>query len=74
MIPMFYKSKFVKFNFTLCVVGKKKGYCYLCDETRGKWGANEIPSCLETFLTVITRERIIWLCRETTAQAKIIVV
>jgi hypothetical protein len=50
---MFYKRKLAKFNFTLCVVGKKKEYYYLCDETQGEWGVNEIACCLETFLTVI---------------------
>jgi hypothetical protein len=53
VIPMFYKRKLAKFNFTVCVLGKKNGYCYLCDETRGKWGVNEIAFCLEIFLTVI---------------------
>jgi hypothetical protein len=53
MIPMFYKRKLAKFNFTVCVLGKKNGYCYLCDETRGKWGVNETAFCQETFLTAI---------------------
>jgi hypothetical protein len=53
MIPMFYERKLEKFNFTVCVVGKKKWYCYLCDETRSKWRVNEMASYLETFLTVI---------------------
>lgn len=46
----YYKRKLSCFNFTVFDMGKKKGFCYMWDESIGKRGANEVSSCLFHFI------------------------
>ncbi|KAJ8873345.1 hypothetical protein PR048_026979 [Dryococelus australis] len=49
--PVFYKRKFVVYNFTVYEVAKKQGHCFLWDESNVKRGANEIATCLQKFIS-----------------------
>lgn len=42
--------KLAVYNFTIHESATKNGYCYLWDETEGKWGANEISTALLDYI------------------------
>jgi hypothetical protein len=73
MIPMFYKRKLAKFNFTVYVLGKKKGIVNFVMKHEVTGGFMRSPPAWKHSWLSYTRERIICLCTETTARAKIIV-
>lgn len=52
----YYKLKLSCFNFTIFDVVKKKGICYIWDETVAKMEANEISSCLLNFIDDYVKE------------------
>lgn len=54
--PSFYKRKFAVFNFTLYEVAKKKGHCFMWNESQGNRGSNEIATCLRKFILSIPPE------------------
>ncbi|KAJ8043559.1 hypothetical protein HOLleu_10703 [Holothuria leucospilota] len=47
---LYYKRKLSVYNFTIYEQDTRKGYCYLWPESEGKRGANEIASCLLSYL------------------------
>jgi hypothetical protein len=47
---VFYKRKLSTYNFTVYDKNKKKGYCYIWDESEAKRGANEIATCVLSFI------------------------
>lgn len=51
--PLFYKRKLATFNLTFYDVGKKKGHCYVWNETEAKRGGIEIGTCIMKFLTCL---------------------
>lgn len=51
--PVFYKRKFATFNFTVYEVARKKGHCFVWDESNGKRGSNEIATGLHQFILTL---------------------
>ena len=47
---VFYKRRFATYNFTVYNSTNKEGHCYYWNESIAKKGANEIASCLYSFL------------------------
>lgn len=47
---LYYKRKLSIYNFTVFDAGLKKGDCYMWDESKAKRGANEVASCLFSFI------------------------
>ncbi|KAL4704116.1 hypothetical protein ACJJTC_001043 [Scirpophaga incertulas] len=52
----YYKRKLATYNFTIYDMGKRKGYCYLWDETIGRKGSNEISSFVFYFIKTKVEE------------------
>lgn len=52
----YYKRKLSCLNFTVYDLGKKKGICYMWDETEGKRGANDVSSCLLNYIDKHVKE------------------
>ncbi|CAG9787842.1 unnamed protein product [Diatraea saccharalis] len=52
----YYKRKLATYNFTIFDMGKRKGYCYVWDETIGRKGSNEISSCVFDFIKTKVEE------------------
>lgn len=46
----YYKSKLATYNFTVFNIVPKQGYCYVWSENCAKRGANEIGTCVLSFL------------------------
>lgn len=51
-----FKRKLRCYNLSFFQSVKKKGYCYVWDETIGKKGANEISSCAQKFIETKVNE------------------
>lgn len=49
--PVFYKRKLGCMNFTIHNAVTKQGYCYFWPEYEGNRGANEVSTCLYTYIT-----------------------
>lgn len=47
---LYYKRKLSVYNFTIFDAGSKEAACYMWDETVAKRGANEVASCLFSFI------------------------
>lgn len=47
---LYYKRKLSVYNFTVFDAGLKEATCYMWDETVAKRGANEVASCLFSFI------------------------
>lgn len=47
---LYYKRKVSVYNFTIFNMANHDGFCYVWDETTAKRGANEIASCIFSFL------------------------
>ncbi|XP_039755887.1 uncharacterized protein LOC120630653 [Pararge aegeria] len=47
---LYYKRKLSVYNFTIFDAGLKEATCYMWDETVAKRGANEVSSCLFSFI------------------------
>jgi hypothetical protein len=73
-MPVFYKGDWAVLSFTVCVVGEKKEYYCLCNETRAERGSNETAFCLRTCLTVINEATNNLVCTDTNSQDRIIIV
>lgn len=53
----YYISKLSTYNFTICEIQNMKAYCFVWHEGEANRGANEIASCLLSFLKEKSRER-----------------
>lgn len=47
---LYYKRKVSVYNFTIFNMASHEGFCFVWDEPTGKRGANEIASCIFSFL------------------------
>ncbi|GFS01565.1 DNA repair protein rhp54 [Elysia marginata] len=62
---LFYKRRLANFNFTIYELGSGKGHCYLWHEGIAKRGANEIATCIFSFIKekdAEGKEEIVFFC------------